>query len=327
MYFGNYWQNDTNGDGAADENDDKEPIKWRVLSVNDNEAFLLAEQCLDLLSYYDDYENSEDRWNWDTCALRAWLNNEFYANAFNEEEQNAIIETEVVNTDYGENTYDKIYLLSNSEITEESYGFIRDTDRIATCTDYANKSMCFDQYYLRNGYMVWSDSGTITYGDVKATVRPVLHLDLSSDQWEAIQPESTPTPTITVEGGAIAPPRTSPNNSTYTNTYTFIRNTPKPTATPVKAPSKPTIKTAKNNKKKTVTLSWKKVKNATGYQIQYATNDAFSKKSKLTKKTKLVIKKLSKKKTYSFRVRAYVLDGKTKVYSKWSKVKKVKIRK
>ena len=31
VYFGNYWQNDTNGDGVADENDEKQPIKWRVL--------------------------------------------------------------------------------------------------------------------------------------------------------------------------------------------------------------------------------------------------------------------------------------------------------
>lgn len=28
VYFGNYWQNDTNGDGTADQQDDKEPIKW-----------------------------------------------------------------------------------------------------------------------------------------------------------------------------------------------------------------------------------------------------------------------------------------------------------
>ena len=34
VYFGNYWQNDTNGDGKADQNDNKQPIKWRVLSVN-----------------------------------------------------------------------------------------------------------------------------------------------------------------------------------------------------------------------------------------------------------------------------------------------------
>ena len=50
IYFGNYWQNDTNGDGKADQNDQKEPIKWRVLSVNGNDAFLLADQNFDAKS-------------------------------------------------------------------------------------------------------------------------------------------------------------------------------------------------------------------------------------------------------------------------------------
>lgn len=39
IYFGNYWQNDTNGDGVADQNDNKEPIKWRVLQISGNDAF------------------------------------------------------------------------------------------------------------------------------------------------------------------------------------------------------------------------------------------------------------------------------------------------
>ena len=47
VYFGNYWQNDTNGDGTADKNDAKQPIKWRVLSVNGDDAFLLADKNLD----------------------------------------------------------------------------------------------------------------------------------------------------------------------------------------------------------------------------------------------------------------------------------------
>ena len=33
IWFGNYWQGDTNGDGKADKSDKKTPIKWRVLSV------------------------------------------------------------------------------------------------------------------------------------------------------------------------------------------------------------------------------------------------------------------------------------------------------
>ena len=67
---------------------------------------------------------------------------------------------------------------------------------------------------------------------------------------------------------------------------------------------------------------------AKGYQLQYALNKKFKKKKSVqTKKTKYTIKKLKKKKTYYIRVRAYKMNGRKKVYGKWSKVKKVKIKK
>lgn len=117
-------------------------------------------------------------------------------------------------------------------------------------------------------------------------------------------------------------------------TTTTTPNVPKATETPIStpkivaAPSSSKITSAKNKKKKSISLSWKKVSGATGYQIQYCTNKKFKKrKNKTTTKTKLVIKKLKTKKTYYFRVRAYVLDGNKKVYSKWSTIKKVKVKK
>ena len=44
VYFGTYWQNDTNGDGVADQNDAKEPIKWRVLQVDGDDVFLMSDK-------------------------------------------------------------------------------------------------------------------------------------------------------------------------------------------------------------------------------------------------------------------------------------------
>ena len=88
---------------------------------------------------------------------------------------------------------------------------------------------------------------------------------------------------------------------------------------------------AKNIKKKAVKLSWKKIKNANGYTVQYALNKKFTKKKKTVNvkasKTSKTIKKLKKKKTYYFRARAYCNYKGKKVYGKWSKVKKVKIKK
>ena len=88
------------------------------------------------------------------------------------------------------------------------------------------------------------------------------------------------------------------------------------------------IKSVKQQKGANVNVTWKKVKGAKAYQLQYATNKNFkTKKSIQTKKTKYTIKKLKKKKNYYIRVRAYKMNGKKKVYGKWSKVKKVKVKK
>ena len=91
--------------------------------------------------------------------------------------------------------------------------------------------------------------------------------------------------------------------------------------------SKGKIKKVKNLKGKKVKLTLKKIENAKGYQIAYATNKKFRKKKLFTsKKMTVTIRKLKKKKTYYFKVRAYSsVNGKRK-YGKWSNVKKIKIR-
>ena len=84
----------------------------------------------------------------------------------------------------------------------------------------------------------------------------------------------------------------------------------------------------KNKKGRKLVVRWNTVKGAKDYQLQYALSKKFKKKKSIqTKKTKYIIKKLKKKKTYYIRVRAYKMDGKKKVYGKWSKVKKIKVKK
>ena len=96
----------------------------------------------------------------------------------------------------------------------------------------------------------------------------------------------------------------------------------------VKTPSKPTLK---NKKKKQLTITVKKVTGAAGYQVTYSTDKKFKKKvtknKNITKNT-LTLKNLKKGKTYYVKVKAYKKDstGK-KVYSKFSKVAKLKIKK
>ena len=84
--------------------------------------------------------------------------------------------------------------------------------------------------------------------------------------------------------------------------------------------------------KKQFKVSWKKVKNISGYQIQYATNSKFTKGKKTitikgNKKTNRTIKKLKAKKKYYVRIRTYKLFNNKKYYSTWSKSKTVTTKK
>lgn len=94
-------------------------------------------------------------------------------------------------------------------------------------------------------------------------------------------------------------------------------------------PGRPAIKKLKNksaNKVKVV-LS-KEVDGADGYQVAYAVKSSMKgKKIKSFKGTSVTIKRLKRKKTYYFRVRAFVKkDGKT-VYGSWGKKRRIKVRK
>lgn len=93
--------------------------------------------------------------------------------------------------------------------------------------------------------------------------------------------------------------------------------------------SKTAVKTLKSLKKKQMTVKLKKVSKVSGYEITYATNSKFTKGKKVvrTKGTTKTIKKLKSGKTYYVKVRAYKMDStKKRVYSKYAKVKKVKIK-
>ena len=93
-------------------------------------------------------------------------------------------------------------------------------------------------------------------------------------------------------------------------------------------PNQIIIKKIRNLKKKRIVVKWKKDAKAKGYEIQYGTSKKFAKAKKLYRKScSDNIKKIKKKKTYYIKARAYKLDGKTKVYGKWSLIKKVVIKK
>lgn len=96
-----------------------------------------------------------------------------------------------------------------------------------------------------------------------------------------------------------------------------------------KKPSKVVVKKAKNIRKKSVLLTWKKASNAKKYQLQISRNKKFKKGKKYqtrivtTKKLKYTIKKLKNGQRYYFRVRGI----NNKLYGAWSKIQRVTIKK
>ena len=88
------------------------------------------------------------------------------------------------------------------------------------------------------------------------------------------------------------------------------------------------IKKIKNVKKYKAKISVKKLPKVSGYQYKYADNKKLKKaKTKTTKATTIITKKLGEKQRCYAKVRAYVKVDKKKVYGAWSKMKSVKIKK
>lgn len=137
-------------------------------------------------------------------------------------------------------------------------------------------------------------------------------------------PNPTPNPT---PAPSPAPAQPAPAPSTSTSAPA-AQTTAQPAAP--KNNKKVKVASAKAGKK-SVKVTWKKVKGIKGYQIQYSTNKKFKKGNKTitvksAKSTSATIKKLKSKKKYYVRMRTYkVVNGK-KVYSAWSKAKSVKVK-
>lgn len=128
--FGKYEQDNNISNG-------KETIEWLVLDVQGDKALVISKYALD----YKSYNNEDNEITWEKCALRSWLNNDFYSSAFNDEEKGKIKATNIsaednpyYSTDAGAATQDKVFLLSVSEARRY---FKTDSERACQPTTYA----------------------------------------------------------------------------------------------------------------------------------------------------------------------------------------------
>lgn len=118
-----------------------EPIRWRVLSHDGNDYSLLSEKTI-----YGCRLSELGTPKWKDSELRKWLNGSFYNSAFSYNNAN-IKMTEVDNSapttsvdpnpNVGENTNDRVFLLSYQDYNNASYGFVDDASRVADVSDYA----------------------------------------------------------------------------------------------------------------------------------------------------------------------------------------------
>ena len=162
VYFGNYYQSN----GST-----KDPVKWRVLSSGNQQLFLLSDQNLEVCQYHTE----RDYVTWDTSTIRSWLNgygassntggssgidyagDNFLDAAFSDKEQVAIATTTVVNDDNkddnystdgegGNNTTDRIFLLSIDEALDLRYFPKGSNNRYATNTLYVAEGGRLETY-------------------------------------------------------------------------------------------------------------------------------------------------------------------------------------
>lgn len=129
------------GKWPYDENGHHALIEWIVLEVKDSMFLLISRYCLDSLPF----DSITEKGNWEDSKIRAWLNEDFYNNAFDEKEKAAIIGTEVENYTIffsfhlpTKKTIDHVFMLNADEA--EKY-FKKEADRITKPTPYAFKQL------------------------------------------------------------------------------------------------------------------------------------------------------------------------------------------
>ena len=101
-----------------------EPITWIVAKEDDDKKLLLSEKIIEFMPFMKCTDEEVDSIDieWENSTVRSWLNNIFFFDAFTEDEQNQVLETEVENKAYpqhqiekAKDTKDKVFLLSIGE--------------------------------------------------------------------------------------------------------------------------------------------------------------------------------------------------------------------
>ena len=166
-----------------------EPIRFRILKIEDGKAFLFCDSVINCKTYTSFADSLQlDRSNdFENSSIRKWLNETFYENAFSDL-QSSLIETTAVDNSAKttgcswskypyKSTTDKVFLLSYKDVINKEYGFSGseqnfDPARQIVATDYSRaRGVYMDtvkDYYGCSGWWLRSP-----YDKTTATVHTV----------------------------------------------------------------------------------------------------------------------------------------------------------
>ena len=179
--------------GSYIRNRHSEPLSWLVLDVKpgQNRALLITKEVIEMRRFHSRWSNV----SWRDCALRAWLNEDFYYTCFSPSEQRAIMKSEIRSTyvDTTITTLDYVFALNK---TEADKYFHSNSARKGTPTQHS----IHNEIAVVNGHSYWwlrdsssrkndanrvKPDGTIeTYGGntnaYGVGVRPAIWVELST---------------------------------------------------------------------------------------------------------------------------------------------------
>ena len=243
IYFGTY---------------NNEKIRWRVLDVNGEDAFLFSESVLDVQPFHSKSDNNV---SWATSSLRTWLNSTFLDKAFTEDEKKQIM---IYSFEADTNpkhatsfpwsvTVDQVSLPSVKEVSMEKYGF-ESVYNIASATRETETStgvwwlrtngsgggliadVAEDGCGVYTGISTWNE---LTGEARTAGIRPVIHLNLKGANFEnagSIKKMVERNAQVISTDAPTQQPSTNSPTQTKTPDLSTLEPSKAPTASPDKTP-------------------------------------------------------------------------------------------
>nr|WP_122012583.1 DUF6273 domain-containing protein [Maliibacterium massiliense] len=164
-------------------------ISWRILAQEDNKVLLLSEHVLAVKPFLDDDPKYASEWG--NASIRTWLNEDFYMNAFTQDEQLSIVPFIPAVEDSG-GSPDRVFLLSVEEA--KTYLQVPSKAAIATATQQAaqflfgNKETPPTRWWLRSRsdraltsrIMLVNEDGNLSdgYPTFEEGIRPAIWVEL-----------------------------------------------------------------------------------------------------------------------------------------------------